>query len=281
MPDDLRPPAGPWPRRVGVDSYAYHRLLGETRPGESRPGRLFLRGSLEAVAQARRLDLDFALLQTCFLGDPAAFSAEAYLAEAGRLALGLSWGAPDGFAFGDRPGALEDLAAWLGPAAALGLPVIRIVAGGPAHAGRPVDALVPLLRSACDLAGELGLQPALENHGDLRAESIELLLDAVGPDRLRVCFDTANALRAGDDVGAAAERLSPAIEVLHVKDCLASWDDAAAGPLSVAPGAGAIPLSRVLEACPRALACIELGQLPPGSDELELVGAYVDYLRAA
>ena len=71
-------------------------LLGEVRPGETPPLHLFPRGSLDVVAEARRLELDFALLQTGFLGDPARFSPAAFLAEAGGVALGLSWGAPEG-----------------------------------------------------------------------------------------------------------------------------------------------------------------------------------------
>lgn len=267
-------------RRVGVDSYAYHRLLGETRPGEQVPARRFSRGSLEVVAHARSLELDFAMLETCFLGDPAVFAPGEYLAQAGGdVALGLAWGAPDGFAFGDRPEALDDLLAWMARAPALGLPLMRIVAGGPAHLGRPVAGVVGLLRAACDAAADFGLALALENHGDLTTEGIEELLERVGDERLRVCFDTANALRAGDDVAAAAARLSAAIDVIHLKDCAGSWDDPAAGPFSVPPGDGVIPLEAVLAACPDALASIELGQLPADADEFLLVAAYVDYLR--
>jgi sugar phosphate isomerase/epimerase len=266
-------------RRVGVDSYSYHRLLGETRRGERPPAGLFPRGSIDVVAHARALGLDFALLETCFLGDPGAFEPGAYLAQAGGVALGLSWGAPQGFAFGDRPDALHDLRAWMVQAAALDLTLLRIVVGGPAHLGRPVSGVVSLLRAACAVAAGFGLTLALENHGDLTAETVEHLLAELGDDGLRVCFDTANALRAGDDVAAAAIRLSGAIDVIHVKDCAGSWDDPAAGPVSLPPGDGVIPLAAVLDACPDALASIELGQLPPGADELELVAAYVEYLR--
>ena len=97
---------------------------------------------------------------------------------------------------------------------------------------------------------------------------------------LRVCFDTANALRVGDDVAEAARRLAPAIEIVHLKDCVGSWDDPVAGPVSVPLGEGVIPIDAVLDACPGALVCIELGQLPPDAAERALVGTYVEYLRA-
>jgi sugar phosphate isomerase/epimerase len=266
------------PILVGVDSYSYHRLLGEVRRGETPPLHVFPRGSLDVVAEARRLELDFALLQTSFLGHPRDFDADAFLAEAGGVALGLSWGAPEGLEFGERADALDDLLAWLPPAAGLGLPVMRIVAGGPAHRRAQPDALTGPLREASAAAREYGVRLALENHGDLSAEQIERLLEQV--DELRVCFDTANALRVGDDVAEAARRLASAIEIVHLKDCAGSWEDPVAGPVSVPLGVGVIPVDEVLDACPDALACIELGQLAPGAGERALVGTYVAYLRA-
>jgi sugar phosphate isomerase/epimerase len=267
------------PARVGIDSYSYHRLLGEVRRGETPALHVFPRGSLDVVAEARRLELDFALLQTSFLGEPGEFSAAAFVAEAEGVALGLSWGAPEGLEFGESADALQSLVDWLGPAAQLGLPVMRIVAGGPAHRGEPTEAVVDSLREACAAARDHGLRLALENHGDLTAAQLERLLEEVGDD-LRICFDTANALRVGDDVAAVARRLAPAIEILHLKDCLGSWDDPVAGPVSVPLGEGVIPVDEVLDACPDALACIELGQLSPSATERALVGTYVDYLRS-
>jgi hypothetical protein len=267
------------PAAVGVDSYSYHRLLGEVRPGETPVSPAFPRGSLDVVAEARRLELDFALLQTIFLGNPAEFSSTRFLAEAGGVSLGLSWGAPMGLELGQHAGALESLVGWLRLASQLQLPVMRIVAGGPANRGRSAERVAGPLREACAAARDHGLVLALENHGDLTGAQIERLLDQVGED-MRVCFDTANALRVGDDVAAVARRLAPAIEILHLKDCVGSWGDPVAGPASVALGEGVIPVDEVLDACPNALVCIELGQLLPTADERTLVVSYVEYLRA-
>lgn len=265
------------PALLGVDSYTYHRLLGEVRRGETPSLHRFARGSLDVVAEARLLELDFALLQTSFLGEAAGFRPRDYLAEAGGVALGLSWGAPEGFEFGERPDGLESLLAWLGHAATLGLPVMRIVAGGPAHRGLPESLLIAPLTEACRAAQQLGIRLALENHGDLTGAQIERLLERV--DGLRVCFDTANALRVGDDVAETARRLAGAIEIVHLKDCAGTWDDPAVGPVSVPPGKGVIPLDAVLDTCPDALACVELGQLSPESHERALVGSYIEYVR--
>ena len=74
------------------------------------------------MAAARRPQLDFALLQTSFLGEPSEFSAAAFLGEADGLAVGLSWGGPEGLAFGERADALRGLVDWLEPAARSGSP---------------------------------------------------------------------------------------------------------------------------------------------------------------
>ena len=93
-------------------------------------------------------------------------------------------------------------------------------------------------------------------------------------------LDTANALRVGDDVAAAARRLAPVVEILHLKDCVGRGTTGSAGPVSVPLGEGVIPVDEVLDACPDALSCIELGQLSPDANERALVEMYIDYLRA-
>jgi hypothetical protein len=79
--------------RVGLDSYAYHRLLGEIRQGEEDTGELLPRGSLDVVAEARRLDVSFLSLETCFLPSPSEIDSALYRQEAGSVELGVR-GAP-------------------------------------------------------------------------------------------------------------------------------------------------------------------------------------------
>jgi hypothetical protein len=89
--------------RVGVDSYSYHRLLGELRPGERPPPRPpFVRGSLDVVAEARRLELDVVSLETVFLPPPGRSTSARSEAEAGAgLQVMFAWGHPEGVAYGD------------------------------------------------------------------------------------------------------------------------------------------------------------------------------------
>ena len=77
--------------RIGIDSYSYHRLLGELRAGEEDPGNRLLNGGTAVIAEARALGVDGASLETCFLQPPAALDPEALRAAAGPIELVLAW----------------------------------------------------------------------------------------------------------------------------------------------------------------------------------------------
>src|SRR5581483_7970668 len=125
---------------------------------------------------------------------------------------------PNGLEFGGSEVALGELLRWIDLAAGTG--VLRIVVAGPALRGRePVEVslertLRPLVRAA-EAANARGLRLAVENHGDLTTSELQWLLDRAD---VGVCFDTANALRVGDDVLEASEVLAPRVEMVHLKD---------------------------------------------------------------
>lgn len=278
--------------RVGVDTYSYHRLLGWPRPGEAAPTGHLADGGLAAIAEARRLGLDVLSMETCFLDPPGEVDAVGLVAAAGDLELMLAWGHPTGLAFGRDPAAVDDALAWVDVAAALGSSTMRITVAGPAlrHA-EPVEVqiartLEPLAR-VVGRAAELGLDIAIENHADLTAHQLVDLIDRVGATNLGVCFDTANAVRVGDDAVDAAGLVAPYVRVVHLKDVEspAGVTDPVAGPCSVPYGEGVIPLDEVLAALTAPIAagapvCVEIAQLRPSDDELELVESGVRWLRA-
>jgi sugar phosphate isomerase/epimerase len=260
--------------RVGIDSYSYHRLLGELRPGEKAPTVRWRPD--DVLRHARSLGVDAVSLETCFLVQPLTI-------DAAPLELVIAWGHPHGLAYGDAPEALRDLLEWLDRAAALGCRLVRCVVGSPAFRGRPFLGSVEPLRTAVERARNLGLELALENHGDLRADEVLELVERV--DGLRVCFDTANALRVGDDPVAAARALAPHVRMVHLKDveALDNVTDPVAGPCSVAYGEGVVDVDGVLAVLDTSDApvCVELGQLAPDTDELELVARCVRWLHAS
>jgi sugar phosphate isomerase/epimerase len=276
--------------RVGVDSYSYHRLLGEVRPGESPSRTRLPDGGAAVIAEARSLGADGVSLETCFLGPPGEPLVRELVAVAGPLELVFSWGAPNGLEFGRSSAALADLLHWIEAAATHGTRTLRIVVAGPELRGRePIEdqlaRTVGPLAEAAAAARSAGLDLAVENHGDLTAAQLDALLDTVGDPALGVCFDTANALRVGDDVVAAAALLAPRVRMLHVKDVEAptASTDHVTGPCSVRFGTGVVPLAGVLDLPALrgfdGLVCVEIGQLEPGADERELVADALAWLR--
>ena len=278
------------PPRIGIDSYSYHRLLGEIRPGEEAPARAFRRGTVDAIGHARSLSADGISLETCFLESPRTVDADALREAAGPLELVLAWGHPHGLEFGSNAAALRNLIEWLEAAGRIGCSLVRCVAASPRFRDGPLDSgliagTAAALASATVVARGLGLRLALENHGDLSAEELVEVLDRVDDDALGVCFDTANALRVGDDPVEAARRLSPWTRLVHLKDVepLEHAADRTAGPCSVPYGEGVVPIGNVLRVLEDAgfagLVCVEVGQVASGIDELELVERCVDWLR--
>jgi len=274
--------------QLGLDSYSYHRLLGEIRVGEDEPGWRFPRGSSDVLAAGAALAVDVVALETCFLPPPAELPVRAYRHEASGLQLVLSWGHPDGLEYGASTHALEDLLAWIALAPDLGCELVRIVAASPRvqRTSGALERTAEVLARSCQAARIAGVELALENHADLTAAEIEALLEAVGDSSLGVCLDTANALRVGDDPVAAVRILAAHIRIVHLKDVAGDLDDRLTGPRSVPFGTGCVPLDEILQSLRDSgfggPVCVELGHLGPGPvDERDLVNQGIGWLRAA
>ena len=273
---------------IGIDSYSYHRLLGEIRAGEEEPPGA--QWTTEAVVDhAVRLAVDGVSLETCFLPAPDSPATAELAVRAAGLELVFAWGHPHGFEFGASRTALDSLGAWLEAGARVGCRLVRCVAASPAFRGRaPVEeqiaATVAPLRAAAVEARRLGLTLVLENHGDLTASELLELLERVD-EGVGVCLDTANSYRVGDDPVEAATLLAPLTRMVHLKDVerIGHATDPVAGPRSVPFGEGVIPIMEILDQLVHAgfdgLVFVELGQIAPGQDELEIIEASVDWLR--
>jgi sugar phosphate isomerase/epimerase len=280
--------------RVGIDSYAYHRLYGETRPGEIRVPDPWAPEPEPAIAHARSLDVEFLLLETCFLPDPDACT-DAIATAAAPVQLGFAWGHPwpagrlHGLDGGRRPGAEADLARWIDAAARLGHPMLRITAGSPASRGtEPVEDLLARLvgpvRRAADRAAAAGISLALESHGDLRAPEVLELLERVNRPSLGVCIDTLNLVVVGDDMVEGCRALAPHALLVKLKDHRPGDPTGWGGPVCTALGQGIAPLAEVLEVLGRAgfdgPVCAGLASLGDGPvDEVAMIDASVAWLR--
>jgi 3-oxoisoapionate decarboxylase len=273
--------------RIGIDSYSYHRLLGGARPGERVVEATFAGRPEALVAEARGAGAELLALETMFLPAPAQLDVEALLEAADGMELALSWGGMEGLAFGRDAAAAVDLEAWLA-CAALGVSLVRVVVGGPALRGSEsveaqLERTAPVLARLAAAAAEAGVTLAVENHGDLASRELATLLERTDVDNVGACFDTANAVRLGEDPVQAGERLGRAIRMVHLKDCGPPGDDLVTGPVSMPYGTGIVDLDGVLRGLARVgfdgPACIELGQLPASADERALVAADLGWLR--
>jgi len=271
---------------IGVDSYSYHRLLGEIRPGETDPRERLRDGGPAIVEEIQPLGIESLSLQTCFLA-PNAAGLQELASAASPVELVLAWGAPNGIEFGHNREAVGQLFQWLDLAAQIRCKTVRVVAGGPqlrSHSHLHLDAARPLREAAVHAQG-LGITLALENHGDLTAAQIDELLTRVNHPSLGVCFDSANVLRVEDDPLEAAELLAPVTRMVHLKDIEPVEDELsiAAGPCSVPYGEGVVPLEALLNVflrtSPRPTVYVELGQLRADADERTLVRECIAWLR--
>jgi sugar phosphate isomerase/epimerase len=280
--------------RVGIDSYSYHRLYGELRVAETAPDTSpWPLAPAPVLAHARSLDVDDLFLETCYLPEPETIDGP--MLEAGRVSTGFSWGHPwpagafHGLDGGRTPAAERHLARWTAAAARLGHPVMRITLGSPASRGsEPADVLVDRLvaptRRAAEAAARVGLQLAIENHGDLRAEDILEIIERTGADNLGVTLDNVNLIRVGDDMIEGTRMLAPRTLLVQLKDHAPFTVMPVGGPVSTALGEGVSDLAGVLGELAGAgydgAVCVELASLGPGPiDELEMIGRSVAWLR--
>ena len=180
------------------------------------------------LEHARSLAVDDLFLETCYLPEPETIDARDARA-GGPVRVGFSWGHPwpagafHGLDGGRTPAAEDHLARWIAAAARLGHPVMRITLGSPASRGTEpaqvlVDRLIEPTRRAADRAAEVGLQLAIENHGDLRAQDILEIIERTGATNLGVTLDNVNLIRVGDDMIEGTRMLASRTLLVQLKD---------------------------------------------------------------
>jgi sugar phosphate isomerase/epimerase len=126
---------------------------------------------------------------------------------------------------------------------------------------------------------------AIENHADVTAEQLLWIINEVSSERLRVCFDTVNAVRVGDDLQRAAEALAPYAVACHAKDIDSQPWHPLSGPTSTPLGDGVLPVEEavrlIARASPECRFLVELAHLGPGDvDEQALIVEDLGWLRS-
>lgn len=278
--------------RIGIESYSYHRYFGETTPFE-RPVKS-RKTIFDFVERAQELEVDGVSLETCYfpsLDLDVQVRLRAVLDAAGLQRV-LAWGHPEGLKMGRSPNRITELCLHIESARKLGTTVMRILAGNPSFRGledpsRQIERLAPILKKVCNQASESGLRLAIENHADFTSHELLELIERVGHKSLLVTFDTANALRVGEDPVEAVTRLAKRVVCVHLKDAIvlkSSIGNPSAFWPSTPLGQGEIDLRAVLTALSKAgfddLLCIEMANLHPDwFDEDAAVAESVTYLR--
>jgi sugar phosphate isomerase/epimerase len=278
--------------KIGIESYSYHRYFGETTPFE-RPVKS-RRTIFDFVERAQDLEVNGVSLETCYFPslDQDVLVRLRTVLDAAGLKRVLAWGHPEGLQMGRSPNRITELQLHFESARKLGATVMRVVAGNPSYRGqeepsRQIERLAPILKKICEQASESGLRLAIENHADFTSHELLDLIERVGHKRLFVTFDTANALRVGEDPVEAVTQLAQHIICVHLKDAIvlkSSIGNPGAFWPSTPLGRGEVDLRAVLTTLSKAgfdgLLCIEMANLHPDwPDEDAAVAESVTYLK--
>jgi sugar phosphate isomerase/epimerase len=210
--------------KVGIDSYCFHRYFGEVYGHQTPPPPEERMTMEDFLAFAKRLEVDGVSLESCFFPSfEAGWFADlkAQLDDYGFDRV-YAWGHPDGLEAGKNRAAFDDMIAQIPNAAAIGAPVMRIVASSLMFRFEPhgpqLDILSEWLKEAVVVAEANGVKLAVENHIDYTSDECVELLDRVDSPWLGLNFDTGNFMRLLDDPVDGARKLAPRVLATHIKD---------------------------------------------------------------
>lgn len=239
--------------KIGIDTYSYHRFLGEVYPTQEAPENTL--GYQEILQHVSKLDIDGISIETCFLES----LAEDYLKtlreniEDQQLEVVVAWGHPLGLEGGKSQDAVEEMVSHYATCHLLGANVMRIVGSNRRLMTEPKEVqlkrLINVLQEPVKRAEDEGIILAIENHLDFTAEDILELLDKIGSKNLGVTYDTGNALRLGEHPVESAKKLAKHSYATHLKDVAPVYDgDPAAWAFfaSVPFGKGIVNIPRVI-----------------------------------
>jgi sugar phosphate isomerase/epimerase len=208
--------------KVGIDSYCYHRFLGDVYPEQQPPSDSLTMDRV--IDRARELGCEGISLESCFFPS---FDAS-YLADvrarldAYQFDRVYAWGHPDGLEAGRSLQAKDDMILHIHHARAIGATVMRVVGSSFSFVRDPHEPQLRIisgwLKEAVRVAASEGVSLAIENHIDYDADEILRLVEEVDSPFFGVTLDTANFLRVLDDPVAATEKLAPHVLATHIKD---------------------------------------------------------------
>ena len=278
--------------RVGVDSYSFHRFFGELRAGEDGVETSW--NTVDFISTVKEMGVDGVSLETCFFeNEKDIWNDLEDISRQGDIELVIAWGHPYGLEMGLSRDAFLEIQETISRSADAGIFLIRIVIGtyihwNKEHPKETVERTVPILVDLCNQAERLGVEIAVETHCDLPVNYLLKLLKRVNSPSLGIVLDTGNIVRIGEDLQDSTRLLAPYAKMVHVKDLI--MDNAPIGDpgglwLSPSIGEGDLDIKGCLTQLSNigfeGMACVEIGSIPSGCDEVQMVRKGIDWLRKA
>jgi sugar phosphate isomerase/epimerase len=208
--------------KVGIDSYCYHRFLGEVYPHQSAPDKQLTMEDF--IKRAKELEVDGVSLESCFFPrfDAAYLSEIKGMLDEFNFDRVYAWGHPDGLEGGKNEAAYDEMVDHIEYANAIGAKVMRVVGSSLMFRfedhGPQIEKLSRMFTNAMKVADNYGIKLADENHIDYNADEMLELIHNVNHPNFGINFDTGNFMRVLDDPIQGMEKLARFTFSTHVKD---------------------------------------------------------------
>ncbi len=208
--------------KVGIDSYCYHRFLGEVYPHQKAPDKQMTMEDF--IKRAKELDVDGVSLESCFFPrfDDSYLSEVKGMLDENDFDRVYAWGHPDGLEGGKNEAAYDEMVDHIEYANAIGAKVMRVVGSSLMFRfedhGPQIEKLSRMFTNAMKIADKYGIKLADENHIDYNADEMLELIHNVNHPNFGINFDTGNFMRVLDDPIQGMEKLARFTFSTHVKD---------------------------------------------------------------
>ena len=208
--------------KVGIDSYCYHRFLGEVYDHQNPPAKQMTMEDF--IKRAKELDVDGVSLESCFIPrfDKAYLSEIKGMLDEYNFDRVYAWGHPDGLEGGKNEAAYDEMVDHIEYANAIGAKVMRVTGSSLMFRfedhGPQIQKLSRMFTNAMKVADNYGIKLADENHIDYNADEMLEIIHNVNHPNFGINFDTGNFLRVLDDPIQGMEKLARFTFSTHVKD---------------------------------------------------------------
>ena len=208
--------------KVGIDSYCYHRFLGEVYDHQNPPAKQMTMEDF--IKRAKELDVDGVSLESCFIPrfDKAYLSEIKGMLDEYNFDRVYAWGHPDGLEGGKNEAAYDEMIDHIEYANAIGAKVMRVTGSSLMFRfedhGPQIQKLSRMFTNAMKVADNYGIKLADENHIDYNADEMLEIIHNVNHPNFGINFDTGNFLRVLDDPIQGMEKLARFTFSTHVKD---------------------------------------------------------------